>query len=158
MYFRESEKYSDWNVSKSGSPCTYKWRDPFLIGSLGSLWRYKRFLSCLCCSGQPSTKCFFLTAHYLFVPLAQRPRQAVVQGRLSPNMCLRSLDTHKRTNIYIQAQELVFQCRVTPPPMKPNHRLNRRRPLSGTLLIYDDDCPKKSLKFTIFYFSSSTFI
>jgi hypothetical protein len=39
------------------SKSTYE-RGPSLVGSLGSLCRYKRFMSCLGCSGQPSTKCF----------------------------------------------------------------------------------------------------
>ncbi len=58
---------------------------PSLVGSLGSSCRYRRFLSCLGCSGQPNTKVFFLTVHYfnLRVPIAQQPGQAVVLGRLS---------------------------------------------------------------------------
>jgi hypothetical protein len=35
-------------------------RGPSLVGSLGSSCRYKRLLSCLGCSGQPSIKIFFL--------------------------------------------------------------------------------------------------
>ncbi len=41
----------------------------------------------------PSTKyIFFLTIHYfsLCVPIAQQPGQAVVQGRLPRNVCLRT--------------------------------------------------------------------
>jgi hypothetical protein len=43
------------------------------------------FLSCLGCSGQPSTTYFFLTVHYFnfCVPVSQQPGQAVVQGCLS---------------------------------------------------------------------------
>jgi hypothetical protein len=53
--------------------------------------RYKRLLSFLGCSGQLSTKYFFPTGHYfnLCVPIAQQAGQAVVQGRLSLNECLR---------------------------------------------------------------------
>ncbi len=40
-------------------------RSPSLVGSLGSLYRYWRFLSCLGCYSQPSTKYFFLA---LYVP------------------------------------------------------------------------------------------
>jgi hypothetical protein len=39
-------------------------RGPALFGSLGSSCPYKRLLSFLGCSGQPSTKKFFLTVHY----------------------------------------------------------------------------------------------
>ena len=68
-------------------------RRPSLVGSLGPSCRYKRFLSCLGCSGQPSTNIFFFTVQYfnLRVPIAQQPGQAVVLGRLSLNVCLRWL-------------------------------------------------------------------
>ncbi len=46
------------------STCTTYERGPSFVGSLGSSCRYKRFLSCLRCTSQPSTKYFFLTAHY----------------------------------------------------------------------------------------------
>jgi hypothetical protein len=38
----------------------------------------------------PVQNIFFLTAHFvtLWVPIAQQPGQAVVQGRLPLNMCL----------------------------------------------------------------------
>jgi hypothetical protein len=50
-------------------------RGPSLIGSLSLLCRYKRFLSCLCCSCQPSSKCFFfLIAHY-FTSYSPSPRK-----------------------------------------------------------------------------------
>ncbi len=41
-------------------------RGSFLAGSFGMSCRYKRFLFCLGCPGQPSTKYFFLTVHYIF--------------------------------------------------------------------------------------------
>ncbi len=47
---------------------------------------HKRFLSCLGCSYQPSTKYFFLTSHFFYficIPIAQQSGQAVVLGRLS---------------------------------------------------------------------------
>ncbi len=51
-----------------------------LVGSLDLSCRYNRFLSCLGCSSQPSTK-YFLPHHTLFftllVPIAQHPGQAV---------------------------------------------------------------------------------
>jgi hypothetical protein len=52
-----------------------------LVGSLGSSCRFKRLLSCLGCS-----RCKLFQ---LCVPIAQQPGQAVVQGRLSLNVCLR---------------------------------------------------------------------
>jgi hypothetical protein len=68
---------------------TYE-RGHALVGSLGSLCRNKRFFSCLGCSSRPSTKIFFLPAHFytLFLPNAQQAVQAVVPGRMSFNMCL----------------------------------------------------------------------
>jgi hypothetical protein len=42
---------------------------------------------------RPVEKVFFLTVHYFneydYAPIAQQPGQAVVQGRLSRNVCLR---------------------------------------------------------------------
>ncbi len=63
---------------------------PSLVGSLGSLCRYRRHLSCLCCSIRPSTQYFFLTVHYFtsLVPIALQDWQAVIPRRLSLNMCL----------------------------------------------------------------------
>ncbi len=46
----------------------YKWRGPSLIGSLGWSCPYRRFLSCLGCSGQPSTKNFFLVHYHFLCP------------------------------------------------------------------------------------------
>ncbi len=45
-------------------------RGPFLVGSLVLSCWYKRFLFCPGCSSRPSTKYFFLTAHFFnsFVP------------------------------------------------------------------------------------------
>jgi hypothetical protein len=47
--------------------------------------------TCYGCSGQPSTQYFFAAILYfnLCVPIAQQLGQAVGQGRLSLNMCLR---------------------------------------------------------------------
>ncbi len=66
------------------SRSTYE-RGLSLVGLLGSfLCRYKRFfLPCLGCSNRPLYKIFFLHRNYLNLF-----RQAVVPGRLSPNMCL----------------------------------------------------------------------
>jgi hypothetical protein len=52
---------------------------------------YKRLL-CLECSGQQCKKRIFLAVYYfnLRVPTAQQPGQAVGQGRLSLNVCLRT--------------------------------------------------------------------
>ncbi len=65
--------------------CITEW-GPSLVGSLGSSYRYKRFLSCLDCYSQPSTKYFFpQRTFFLFMvwfPIAQQP---VVPGRLSLN-------------------------------------------------------------------------
>ncbi len=48
-------------------------RGPSQIGSLGLSCRYKRFLFCLGCSSQPSTKYIFLSGHYInfLFPTAQ---------------------------------------------------------------------------------------
>ncbi len=45
-------------------------RGPFLVGLLVLSCRYMRFLFCPACSSRPSTKYFFLTAHFFnsFVP------------------------------------------------------------------------------------------
>ncbi len=39
-------------------------RGPSLVGSLVSSFRYNRFLSCLCCPSQPSTKIISLAVHF----------------------------------------------------------------------------------------------
>jgi hypothetical protein len=70
---------------------TYE-RGPSLVGLFGLTCQYKRLLSCLGCSSQPSTKYFFplrtLLYFTLFVPNAQQAGQAVVPGRRSLNMRL----------------------------------------------------------------------
>ncbi len=50
----------------------------------------RAFLSCLCCSSQPSTTYYFLNVHYFssFVPIAQQAGQAVVPSCLSFNVSL----------------------------------------------------------------------
>ncbi len=45
------------------SRSTYE-RGPSLVGLLGSMCRYKRFMSCLGCSSRPSTKYFFINVRY----------------------------------------------------------------------------------------------
>jgi len=71
-------------------------RGPSLVGSLGSSCWYNRFLSCLGCSSQPSTNVIFLTERFftLWVPVAQKPGQAVVLGRQSLFLCAEL--THKQ--------------------------------------------------------------
>ncbi len=66
------------------SKCTNE-RGPSLVGSLGLLCRYKRFLFCLGCFSRPSTKYCFPTVHYskAFGPIVQQAGQAVVLDRLS---------------------------------------------------------------------------
>jgi hypothetical protein len=69
-------------------------RGPSLVGSLGLLCQYKRFLFCLGCSSRPRTKYFFLTHHTLFQCLCpHHPGQAVVLGLLFLRMCLWCLPT-----------------------------------------------------------------
>jgi hypothetical protein len=59
-------------------------RSPSLVGSMGLSCRYKPFLFCLGCSGQPSTKYFFPgTLFQLLCAVAQQAGQAAVLGRLS---------------------------------------------------------------------------
>jgi hypothetical protein len=49
-------------------------RSPSLVCLMGSSCQYERFLSCLSCSSQPSTRYFFLTIRFFtsFVPIAQQ--------------------------------------------------------------------------------------
>ncbi len=68
-------------------------RSPSLVGSMGSLCRYKRFLFCLGFSiVSPVQNIFFLAPHFFSLYDSQSPSnlgsQAVVQGRLSLSMCL----------------------------------------------------------------------
>ncbi len=63
---------------------------PFFVGSLGSSCRYKRFLSCLGCSSQLSTKYFF--PHRTLFQFMCPHRQALWAGsRAGPpvSVCLR---------------------------------------------------------------------
>jgi hypothetical protein len=57
---------------------------PWLVpGSLGSSCPYKRFFSCLGCSGRPSTKYFFSSLYSISLRLSQSPSkagQAMVPG------------------------------------------------------------------------------
>ncbi len=76
---------------------------PWLV-HLGLSCRYKRLLSCLGCSGQPSTKYFFLspyTISILCVPIAQQPGQAVVQGR----MCVCGLTLRPQKSLVAQVMK-----------------------------------------------------
>ncbi len=68
-------------------------RVPSLDGSWGSSCRCKRLLLNLGCPGQPSIKKFSHRALFQFMCPHRRlqPGQAVVQGRLSLNVCLRSM-------------------------------------------------------------------
>ncbi len=66
--------------------CMYK-RGPSLVGSLGSLCQYDRFLSCLVWSSQSSTKYYFPHCFTLLVPFSQQLGKAVVLGRLSLCLC-----------------------------------------------------------------------
>jgi hypothetical protein len=61
-------------------------RNLSMVGSLhGLVLLVQETFIMLGCSGQPSTKYFFIKVHYfnICVPIAQQPGQAVVQGRLS---------------------------------------------------------------------------
>ncbi len=77
----------------------YKWKGSFLgLVSLGSSCRFKRLLSC------QVQNIFSLTVHYfnLCVPIVQQPEQAVVQGRLSLNVCLcHPFDPYQYAHTYI---------------------------------------------------------
>ncbi len=75
-----------------GDSKTTNERGPCLVGSWGLSCQYKKSLSCLGCSSRPVQNMFFLTVHYIntFVPIAQPAGQAVVLGRQSLSMCLRS--------------------------------------------------------------------
>ncbi len=70
----------------------YKWKGSFLgLDSLGSSCQNERLYPSLAALVSPVQNIFFLTIHFfnLCVPIAQQPGQAVVQGRLSMNVCLR---------------------------------------------------------------------
>ncbi len=102
MYSRDQRGVAPadcWNRDKWGLT-EYKWSGPSVVGSLGSSCRYKRFLSCLGCSNQNSTKYFFSLPHtfwhYCMCPHRPAIWEDVVQGRLSLNMCLR-LKTKAKT-------------------------------------------------------------
>jgi hypothetical protein len=58
---RASEGWLLLNVENeaSGDSWSTNERGPSLVGSLGSSCWYNRFLSCLGCSSQPLTKCYF---------------------------------------------------------------------------------------------------
>ncbi len=73
-----------WNWGERGLK-KYKRKGLSLVGSLGSPCRYKRPGS----SVSPVQIIYFLTVHYfnLCVPIAQQYGHAVVQGRLSLNVC-----------------------------------------------------------------------
>jgi hypothetical protein len=59
---------------------TYE-RGPFFVGSLGSLCRYKIFLSCLGCSSRPSTKDFFLHCKPFYCICPHPPSKLHGQGQ-----------------------------------------------------------------------------
>jgi hypothetical protein len=59
-------------------------RGPSLVGSLGSLCRYKRFLSCIGCSNRPSTKYIF------FLTRETRERWPLLSVETEPNRDSRS--------------------------------------------------------------------
>jgi hypothetical protein len=85
-----------WNWGEWGLK-EYKWKGvSFLVGSLGLSCRYKRFLFCLGCSSQPSTKYFFLHCILLqpLCPRKQQAAQSAVLGRPSISMCLWPKQTH----------------------------------------------------------------
>ncbi len=86
---REGWRLQTVETQANGDPWGTYDRGPSLVGSLGSVWQYKRFLSCLSCSSRSSTKYFFLTRHSFksFVSIAQQAWQAVVPRRLSLNKC-----------------------------------------------------------------------
>jgi hypothetical protein len=72
------------------------------VGSLGSSSRYKKLLSCLGCSGQPSTKYYFSYTVSICVPIAQQAGQASPSGRsTSPK--------HLYENIFL-FQLVIFFC------------------------------------------------
>jgi hypothetical protein len=96
-----------------------------VVGIAVPVCRYKRFLSCLVCSIQPSTKYYIFphcTVHIislLFVPIAQQAGQTVVPGRLSLNMSL--LMTHTKFEFLLTKKinfdsgiNLTFSAEFTP--------------------------------------------
>ncbi len=97
-----------WNWGEWGLK-EYKWNGSFLVCSFELVVRYKRFLSCLAALFRPVQK-FVLTVHFfnLCVPNAQQPGQAVVQSRLSMNVCLRSQPSRAG-----QDQGVTKRCRLS---------------------------------------------
>jgi hypothetical protein len=63
-------------------------RGPSLVGLLGLSCRYRRFVFSLGCSSRPSTKYFFLTAHYFYFPFLSPLPSDQGRGRLSLSMYL----------------------------------------------------------------------
>jgi hypothetical protein len=77
------------------------------------------FYSALAALISPQCKLFFfLSAHYfnLCIPIAQKPGKAVVQGRLSLNVCLCTPHTDKKENqmflIYKEIQKERLQSHI----------------------------------------------
>jgi hypothetical protein len=81
---------------------------------VGLVVLYMRFLSCLGCTGQSSKKYFFINLHYftLCVPIAQQPRQAVMQGCLSLNVCLWVHHPHGGGFIVKRSKQKTFRFHV----------------------------------------------
>jgi hypothetical protein len=73
-----------------GTQVLHMKRGPSLVGSLGSSFRKKRFLSCHDGSSRPNKNYFFFfhTLFHFICPIAQQAGQAVVPRRLYLNMCL----------------------------------------------------------------------
>ncbi len=67
---------------------------PSLIGSLGLFCQYKRFLSCLGCSCQPCTKCFFPHCTLFHIICPHRPASLARSRAASPVYKYVSLLTH----------------------------------------------------------------
>jgi len=72
-----------------------------MVSSLGSSWRYQRFLPCL--GWQNIFSSPYTTSIYVSPSPAQQPGQAVVQGRLSLNMCFRCYTHVSKNRIKILA-------------------------------------------------------
>jgi hypothetical protein len=88
---------------------------------VGLVVLYMRFLSCLGCSGQPSTKHFSFTLHYftLCVPIAKQPRKAVMQDCLSLNMCLWVHHPHGGGLTVKRSKQMTFDFMFSDGKIKP---------------------------------------
>ncbi len=118
VYFRETRE--GWcallivETEANGDSKSSNERGPSMVGSLGSSCLYKRFCPALAALVGPVENIFFGTLHYFnsFVPIAQHAGQAVVQSRLSLNVCLWCTLTSHQWKWEEQRRSLLFSSLI----------------------------------------------